>query len=215
MTFPLPCCNHNKPNKSWSTPNEATSVWVPSQERRKNAVPQVPARLPTVDSAIMLPVWRPRYPISTTANRSNAGMTPLNPNAGGANNTQAARLGPHRGSSTSLATLKMATCPIQDISNVQAPEPSRSQASTAATRYRSDAQPPNAYPELMAARMIPIKAPQTNSEFPNTGASKRLPRISSAMTMAPVTSAVMSRNRRGMREAEVPCAIINTGPQKG
>jgi hypothetical protein len=64
------------------------------------------------------------------------------------------------------------------------------------TRYRSDAQPPKAYPELIAARITPIRAPQTNNEFPNMGASSRLPKISSAMTTPPVIIAVKSRRMR-------------------
>jgi hypothetical protein len=51
----------------------------------------------------------------------------------------------------------------------------------------------------MAAKITPINAPQTNNELPNTGANSRLPRISNAITTAPVTRAVKSKNPRGIR----------------
>jgi hypothetical protein len=53
-----------------------------------------------------------------------------------------------------------------------------------------------AYPLLMAARITPIKAPQTKRELPKTGARSRLPRISSAITTAPVMNAVAKSHRR-------------------
>ena len=71
------------------------------------AVPQVPTRLPTVDTAIILPVWRPRCPKSAIARRSRVGSTPLSPNAGGARRKVAARQGPHRGSLVHESTEKM------------------------------------------------------------------------------------------------------------
>jgi hypothetical protein len=49
----------------------------------------------------------------------------------------------------------------------------------------------------MAARITPMSAPHTNSELPNTGAKSRLPRISSAITTAPVMNAVRNKNQRG------------------
>ena len=41
-----------------------------------------------------------------------------------------------------------------------------------------------------------MRAPQTNNEFPKIGASSRLPRISSAITTAPVTNAVAKSQGR-------------------
>ena len=179
-------------------PSHATSAWLPIHDRKKNAVPQVPAKLPTVESAIIRPVCRPRYSRSDTANRNMAGSTPLSPKAGGPRSSAAATQGPHRGSSIDPATLKRTSWPSHAIRNVQAPENSSRPASTCAPGYRSETQPPKAYPLLMAARITPINAPQTNREFPKTGAKSRLPKISSAMTTAPVASAVIRRNHRGV-----------------
>jgi hypothetical protein len=92
------------------------------------------------------------------------------------------------------ATLKSTGWPSHAIRKVQAPENRSRPANTCAPGCRSESQPPNAYPLLMAARITPINAPQTNREFPKTGARSRLPTISSAITTAPVASAVISRN---------------------
>ena len=83
--------------------------------------------------------------------------------------------------------------------NVHPPENSNKAARTRPLVYRSETHPPNAYPLLIAARITPINAPHTNKELPKTGASNRLPKISNAMTTAPVTSAVLSKNQRGIR----------------
>src|SRR5580765_9064359 len=174
--------------------SHATSAWLPIQDRKKNAVPHVPAKLPTVESAIIRPVCRPKYSRSDTANRNKAGSTPLNPKAGGPRSSAAATQGPQRGSSTTPATLKSTSWPSHAIRKVQAPENSSRPANTCAQGYRSETQPPKAYPLLMAARITPINAPQTNSEFPKTGAKLRLPKISSAITTAPVVGAVIRRN---------------------
>src|SRR5947208_16876898 len=95
---------------------------MPIHDRKKNAVPHVPAKLPTVESAIIRPVCRPKYSKSDTANRNKTGSTPLNPKAGGPMSSAAATQGPHLGSSTTPATLKRTSCPTQAIRKVQAPE---------------------------------------------------------------------------------------------
>jgi len=108
----------------------------------------------------------------------------------------AAKQGPHRGSSTHAETLNITGCPTPANRKVQAPDPRRSQASTMPLLRRSASQPPVAYPLLIAARITPISAPHTNSELPNTGARRRLPRISSAITTAPLMNAVANRPSR-------------------
>src|SRR5436853_1694304 len=128
--------------------------------------------------------------------RSSAGSTPLSPNAGGAKSILAAKQGPHRGSSIHAETLNITGCPTPANRKVQAPEPRRSQASTVLLLRRSASHPPVAYPLLIAARLTPISAPHTNSELPNTGASRRLPKISSAITTAPLMNAVANRPNR-------------------
>ena len=62
----------------------------------------------------------------------------------------------------------------------------------------------------MAARITPINAPQTKSELPNIGASSRLPRISRAITTAPVMNAVT--NSHGRDHCALPDgAVIRQG----
>src|SRR4029077_12890282 len=85
---------------------------------------------------------------------------------------------PSRASHPPPATLKSPGWPSHAVRNVQAPENNNRPASTCGQGYRSETQPPKAYPLLMAARITPINAPQTNSEFPKTGAKSRLPKIS-------------------------------------
>src|SRR5690348_15040242 len=60
----------------------------------------------------------------------------------------------------------------------------------------------------MAARITPIKAPQTNRELPKIGASRRLPRISKAMTTAPVANAVAMSQNRGHRPENFGLFIV-------
>jgi hypothetical protein len=169
-------------------------------------VPQVPNKLPTVETAIIRPVCRPTCPRSETDSRRSAGNTPLRQKAGNPNRALAAMHGPHRGSCTHADTLNMMGWPTPARRNVHNPDATRNQARTFPAEYRSANHPPVAYPLLMAAKITPINAPHTNSELPKTGANSRLPRISNAITTAPVTKAVIRGHKADHRpEPEADC----------
>lgn len=136
-----------------------------------------------------------RYPGSTTANQSHTGMTPLNPNAGCANKTQAARLRPHRGSSMSVAPLKIAAWPHPGHQHRPGHETEQEPRKHRRNSIPIRCPATHSVPRTHGCQDDSDQYPQRNREFPNTGACKWLPRISSAMTMAngAGTSAAMSK----------------------
>jgi hypothetical protein len=72
-----------------------------------------------------------------------------------------------------------------------------------------------AYPLLIAARITPINAPHTNREFPKTGAKRRLPRISNAITTAPVMKAVKRGQNADRRlKTDRECRVMDVALER-
>jgi len=145
-TRALPCSSHSRPSRTWIAPKEATSVWVlPRKGRKKDRCPR-PAKSDR-GQGNQLPGGGPRYPIS-------------NGNGGARHHTdsarsrrlaaqQAARLGPPRGSSMALATLRIVTCPSRTSEGSRLPIEQEPRQDCRHGHSRSDAQPAECIAQLM------------------------------------------------------------------